>query len=252
MKIVTFNIRCDYNQDGINSFQYRKPYIIEKIKKEQPDIICFQEVLPHVSKWMKETFADYYFIGVGRNENYQDEQATIAYKKDNISLIEFRTLWLSKTPEVPGSRYENQSYCPRTCAYAIFRIEEEGTLFRVYNTHLDHEGSKARMLGLDQINKVIQEETQRANLPVILLGDFNAEPDSQEINEFVSHTDLKDITSSLPVTFHNYGQEKDYEKIDYIYISPNISCNQVEAWTDCMDKVFLSDHYPICAQLTIH
>lgn len=44
MKVVTFNIRCDYEQDEENSFCYRKPYILQKIVKESPDIICFQEV----------------------------------------------------------------------------------------------------------------------------------------------------------------------------------------------------------------
>ncbi|MDF2610868.1 MAG: hypothetical protein K0R92_2342 [Lachnospiraceae bacterium] len=250
MRIVTFNIRCDYNQDGINSFQYRKPYITEKIQKEQPDILCFQEVLPHVATWLKDTFLDYYFIGVGRNENYRDEQATIAYRKDKINLIEFETFWLSPTPTIPGSRYENQSNCPRTCAAATFQRGDTGALFRVYNTHLDHEGSKARMLGLSQIRERMEQDNNLLGLPSILLGDFNAEPDSPEMKEFHQHTDLTDVTSSLSYTFHNYGQEKDYEKIDYIYASEDIICKQVEIWAECINHVYLSDHYPICADLS--
>ncbi len=49
MKIVTFNIRCDFGQDGGNNFCFRKPLILEKLRREAPDIICFQEVLPHVA-----------------------------------------------------------------------------------------------------------------------------------------------------------------------------------------------------------
>ena len=48
LKIVTFNIRCDYGQDGPNQFCYRSGLVKRKIEAEQPDIICFQEVLPHV------------------------------------------------------------------------------------------------------------------------------------------------------------------------------------------------------------
>ena len=43
MKYVTFNIRCDFGQDGANNFIYRRPLILEKIRQEKPDIIGFQE-----------------------------------------------------------------------------------------------------------------------------------------------------------------------------------------------------------------
>ena len=31
LKLVTFNIRCDYDQDGANSFRFRKPVILKKL-----------------------------------------------------------------------------------------------------------------------------------------------------------------------------------------------------------------------------
>ena len=68
MKFVTFNIRCDYGQDGENCFENRKPLILKKIAREQPDILCFQEVLPHVALWLRENLTDYCVIGCGRGE----------------------------------------------------------------------------------------------------------------------------------------------------------------------------------------
>lgn len=41
LKLVTFNIRCDYDQDGANSFRFRKPVILKKLAEEKPDVICF-------------------------------------------------------------------------------------------------------------------------------------------------------------------------------------------------------------------
>ncbi len=38
MKFVTFNIRYDCGEDGINNFDLRKPFILKKIQKEQADI----------------------------------------------------------------------------------------------------------------------------------------------------------------------------------------------------------------------
>ena len=58
MKFVTFNIRCDFGQDGANNFIYRRPLILEKIRQEKPDIIGFQEVLPHVAAWLKENLTE--------------------------------------------------------------------------------------------------------------------------------------------------------------------------------------------------
>jgi len=65
MKLVTFNIRCDFGQDGENNFEYRKDLILKKIAQEKPDMICFQEVLPHIAKWLKENLTEYYVIGCG-------------------------------------------------------------------------------------------------------------------------------------------------------------------------------------------
>ena len=59
LKLVTFNIRCDYDQDGANSFRFRKPVILKKLAEEKPDVICFQEVLPHVAAWLKENLTEY-------------------------------------------------------------------------------------------------------------------------------------------------------------------------------------------------
>ena len=82
IKLVTFNIRCDYDQDGANSFRFRKPVILKKLAEEKPDVICFQEVLPHVAAWLKENLTEYTVVGCGRNEILEDEQMTVAFRTD--------------------------------------------------------------------------------------------------------------------------------------------------------------------------
>ena len=37
--------------------------------------------------------------------------------------------------------------------------------------------------------------------------------------------------------------------IDYIWLKGGLACDSVEKWTQCEDGVYLSDHYPVCAQL---
>ncbi len=254
MKCVTFNIRCDWGQDGNNCFEYRKPLILEKINREQPDIICFQEVLPHIAVWLKKNLTDYYVVGCGRGKTLDSEQMTIAYRKDHMNLIHMETWWLSKTPNVPGSRYEEQSDYPRTATEAVFQDMETEKVFRVVNTHLDHEGQGARRQGLMQIVKKLAEEVVWADVPTVLVGDFNAEPDSEEMAVLLENRDFVNATNDIGVTYHGYhGEESAYpgdgvtSSIDYIFLKGNWVCEAVEKWKDHKEGVYLSDHYPVCA-----
>lgn len=253
MKIVTFNIRCDFNQDGENCFCHRKDLILQKISQEKPDIIGFQEVLPHVQKWLKENLSDYYIVGCGREKDWKDEYTSIAFRKDAMELFGLDVFWLSPTPKVPASRYESQSICPRTCTAAILKPVFCDTPILVYNTHLDHESAYAREKGLSQIFHRIKEDVALYSYPYILMGDFNAEPDSEELS-LLSVSDilcLTDAAENLGITYHDYGKLKNSVKIDYLLVSPNLSIQKAELWKDTINGIFLSDHYPVSADITI-
>lgn len=248
MKLATFNIRCDYGQDGENNFCFRKPLILEKLRREEPDVICFQEVLPHVAVWLKEALEDYYVIGCGRSETLEDEQMAIAYRKDRLNLIQMETFWLSETPYTPGSRYPRQSICPRTATEAVFEDMSDKTVFRLVNTHLDHEHPEARALGLAQIlRKLTTQDRLFPGVPAVITGDMNAEPDSPEMAALRT-APYQNVTASIGVTYHGFGCGDPPCSIDYI-LTRGFACDGVEKWTDCRGGVFLSDHYPVCARL---
>ena len=44
IKVMTFNLRVEVFEDGINSFSNRKDRVLSVIKDHNPDIIGFQEV----------------------------------------------------------------------------------------------------------------------------------------------------------------------------------------------------------------
>lgn len=249
IKLATFNIRCDYNQDGINCFSNRKPLIIKKIIQEQPHVICFQEVLPHVAVWLKENLTDYYIVGCGRSSSLEDEQTSIAYQKGKYNLISMETFWLSETPSQPGSRYPQQSICPRACTEAVLQNLQTKELFRIINIHLDHEGTKARLLGLGQIFQKLKAEKGFHDIPVILAGDFNAFPDSEEMQIMKEYPRFHDMTELAGGTFHDYGNLSEPEKIDYIYAEDKLCSCGIEKWMDCSEGVYLSDHYPLCVEM---
>lgn len=220
MKLVTFNIRCDFGQDKENCFSSRKKLIAAKIRKEQPDVICFQEVLPHVAMWLKENLEGYYVIGCGRDEKLGDEQVSVAYRRDTVNLISMDTFWLSGEPHVPGSRYDCQSICPRVCTGAVFSYTGDPGkeyLFRLYNIHLDHLGGEARRLGLELILKRADREPEFPGIPVILAGDFNAEPDSPELAVLERCSAFTNVTEGIGITYHGFEPEDTPERIDHIF-----------------------------------
>lgn len=246
MKFVTFNIRCDYGQDGPNSFCFRKEAITEKWKQEAPDVICFQEVLPHTAKWMKEEWGDYYIIGCGRSQSLRDEQVPIAYKKTALNLISMDTFWLSDTPDIPGSRFGRQSICPRVCIEAVFEELSTASLFRVVNLHLDHEEETARLGGVELILNRLDHPSAFPGIPVIVAGDFNAPPHSPEVRAMEGFVDA---AAGSGGTFHDFGECGEPEKIDYLFASREIWVKGAGRYMDCQNGVYLSDHYPLWAEL---
>lgn len=247
MKLVTYNIRCDYGEDGKNNFCYRKPLLLEKLHRESPDAVCFQEVRPHVAVWLKEVLDGYYVVGCGRSTTLEDEQMTIAYRKDRLNLISLETFWLSETPWTPGSRYPRQSVCPRTASEALFEDLDARRVFRLTNVHLDHEFPEARAQGLAQLLHRTWQLFPDA--PEILVGDMNAEPDSPEMAALKT-SGYHNHTEGIGITYHGFGQAEDACSIDYI-LTKGFHCQRVERWTDQQDGVYLSDHYPVCAHLQI-
>lgn len=249
MKLVTFNIRCDYGQDGENCFVHRKDLILKTIAREAPDVLCFQEVVPHVAAWLKEALTDYYVIGCGRSETLRDEQVAIAYRRERMNLISMETFWLSETPEVPGSRYPDQSICPRTCTEALFEDLEHNTVFRLVNTHLDHVGVQSRARSFRQILEKLERETFFPQAPVIITGDFNAPPESEEMQVILDYPGYRNATENIGITFHDFGKEENAEFIDHVFLK-GCTCTRAVRWMDREGNVWLSDHYPVEVGIT--
>ena len=248
MKFVTFNIRYDCGAYGDNNFDFRKPLILRKIREEQADIICFQEVLPHVAAWLKENLDDYYVIGCGRDEDLRDEQLPIAYRKDRINLMKMYTYWLSETPMVPGSRYPGQSICPRICTEAVFEELQTRKVFRVANAHLDNAGELARREGLAQILNKVTADSFLGDVPVIVTGDFNMEPHWKEMEVLKKFPEFINITEKIGVTYHGYWKGNDQTSIDFMIVRGDIRCESLTKWTDEENGLYLSDHYPVCGE----
>ena len=248
IKVMTFNIRYDTKEDGVNSFNGRKELIKRFMDREMPDIVGFQEVLPHVRQWLCDNLDEYTVLGMGRQADYSGESVSIAYRKDKFDLVKFDQFWLSETPEVPGSRFVlDQSPCPRITVIATLVSRAEGKIFTFANTHLDHYGEYARVCGASFLMSKLAGNTGKT---FFLTGDFNAFPDSAAIKTIKGVAGVKELTDGVPedfATYHGYGKVKKNCKIDYIFTNEATSLkeNSLKIHDDKDGDVWLSDHFPI-------
>lgn len=248
LNIVSFNIRCQPYIDGINAFIHRAGYVADKILTEKPDVICFQEIVPYELDVLEKLLPNYAFYGQYNGKLDEQEGLFTAVKKDRFELAGLETVWLSPTPYVYGSRFEDASPYPRLCVMVYLREKETLKEFRVYNTHLDHRSEQARNKGLNIILEFIEDQQKKKFLPSLFMGDFNAQKDSETIkmcDRFIN------LTEDLGDTFHDFGKKTGYGQIDYIFATDGVEKIKVERWQDCHDGIYLTDHYPVSVQLEL-
>ncbi|MBO5440001.1 MAG: endonuclease/exonuclease/phosphatase family protein [Clostridia bacterium] len=252
VKIMTFNIRMDTEYDGINSFTNRFNRVLEVINKELPDVIGFQEVTDSMRDRLRRALPDYCITGCGRDKNLHGEAMMIAYRADKIELLSCDNIWLSLTPNIPGSRYGgDQSGCPRMYTTTLLKHNDTKEPFRFINTHLDHHGKNARYLGALQLVQAISQYKEK----FVLTGDFNAEPSSPEIQLITSALSYRgaiDCTDGFEPTFHAFGQLKEEEKVKIDYIFTDGKCENAYIVEDIpVNGQYYSDHFAICAYIEL-
>ncbi len=255
VKIVSFNVRCLW--DSEDGFVSRMGLIYDKIEKEQPDVVAFQEITPVILRALKQIMPGYLFVGHGRGPDYQGEGLYLALRESSMKLIGLDTFWIAPNPYDKLSRYEDQSSCPRICVGATLYHAQTGTELRVFDVHLDHRGSNAQQEGMKCVLEKVAEANRRFYAPTVILGDFNVLPENPvcQICAAWQEPPTYDITEKLPGTFHGYGSrgEAPDMKIDYIYVTKELRDQNTDTclWTERLNGHFLSDHYPVCAEFEL-
>lgn len=255
LKVMTYNIKLDYPKEGKNSWQYRKPFFINQIKFYEPDVFGVQEALPNQMKDMDSLLVDYGFVGVGRDDGKDlGEFSAIFYKKVKLQVLDSGTFWLSKTPEQVSMGWD--AVCNRVCTYAKFKIKESNQTFWMFNTHFDHVGELARKESAKLIIQKIKTFNKH-NLPIVLTGDFNLEPNSEPIKTIkLFLKDSKDMASLVfgPIgTYNGFNFEKSVtRRIDYIFLTPQIAVKKYAVLSDSWNLNYPSDHLPVLTEICLN
>lgn len=256
LTVATFNLRFASDQ-GPNAWPDRRPVMKACFQQMAADVIGTQEgVYPQ----LRDIAADapgYDWIGTGRDGGSRGEFMAIFYRKARLEPMEFDHFWLSDTPNVIAStNWGNTNR--RMTTWVRFRERKTGREFVVFNTHLDHAVVAAREKGAALIRQRIGQLTN--GLPVLLIGDFNAEPGREKTySSLVGDGFLSDAWTVATTrrndgieTFHNFkGPRQGPYRIDWILTRGPWEVPAAEVFVFSRRNQFPSDHHPVLARLKL-
>ncbi len=255
---MTFNIRNGMANDGPDAWMQRKELVVETVVTSAPDVMGTQEAWIFQIDYMNEELPAYEWVGESRRGDIPDEYCAIFYRVDDFEVLETDTFWLSDTPEVPGTKFSDTQCCPRIVTWARMKRLVDDEVFVAINTHY----------GLNNEVRVKSSELLRERLPtiaagdpVIVLGDFNATPDSEpwtlltEASPDGSYSALLDtwLEVGLPEagTFHGFSGTATGARIDWILHSPDLATTNTGIIHHNQANHWPSDHFPVFAEIEL-
>lgn len=255
LRVMSFNIRYDNPEDGPHAWQHRRELVRQVIAFHDVHLLGVQEALDEQVRQLAHELGDYDWFGVGRSDGkVAGEYAPIFYRRDRLELLEGGTFWVSETPDAPGSRGWDAAL-PRIATWARLRDRLSGEMFLAMNTHFDHVGEEARRQGARLI--VRRARGLAGELPIVLTGDFNAQPDSvayQTLTEALTDARVRSEAGHFGPegTFGSFEpQAKPAPRVDYIFLSPQIAVLREGTLAHHWDGRHASDHWPVIAEIRL-
>jgi endonuclease/exonuclease/phosphatase family metal-dependent hydrolase len=262
IKILSYNVR-QFNYIS-HSDEHPNP-IVKYILEQKADIICIQE------------------FGWSKNDGYLDRKAILKAFK-GYPYFKFtqtsNSKWLftglacfSKYPIIASHKVKYESrynasayYCIKIGEHKIdlinnhlesnkFTTDDIGVykkVFKDFNTDHLEDFNSIVIKKMDQAfiyrakqARVVHDEIMESKHDLIVVGDFNDSPIS-----YAYHTIRGDLDDAYVETGFgpgiSYNENRFYFRIDNILHSPSI-----KAYNCKVDRIRLSDHYPISCYVTI-
>ncbi|MCK5781758.1 MAG: endonuclease/exonuclease/phosphatase family protein [Flavobacteriales bacterium] len=249
--VMTYNIRNENSNDGINVWINRREKVSEVILNNKPAIVGLQEALKGQVVYLSGKIK-YKFIGKGRDDGKMSgEYSPILYDESRVELLKHGMFWLSETPSKPSLGWD--ACCKRVVTWGKFK--DNGKEFYFFNTHFDNEGQVA----IKESSKLLLYKVKEiaGDNSLIILGDFNFEPSAcsyqylvdPELNISVqdSYTHADKTNFDRPTTFRGFDvNDREREKmIDYIFYKNGIRVLEYSIDSSNNNVAYFSDHLPI-------
>jgi len=263
LKILSWNLWWKFE-----NYIERQELIFQELKSLKPDILCLQEV------WEEKDESQANMISQLLDYNY------VYGESFEVEGVKFGNAIISKFPiknhAIHSIPTDPNSYVPGFDEKKVLihcEIEYKDMILNVMCTHLNykHEQGEIRENQITFILEYISKLKTYNRLPIILCGDFNAEPDSDEIrlikglrkpiNEIVlrdawviTNPDDNGFTWSNTNPYAKKTLEYD-RRIDYIFIEKakwnglGHPKRSVIVGKNGKNGVFPSDHFGIMTHL---
>lgn len=243
VRVMSFNVRYTELERGEIVPQVVADYFPDSVGLQECSGTWYLTMMAYLSD-------NYEIVGVGRDTGIPllGESTAIMFRKDKYKLVDWGTFWLSETPDKISIGWDAKHY--RTCTWVILQNRDTGEQYAHINTHLDHVGEIAREKGVE----MILEKVSTFDMPVVVTGDFNFDSTSDSYN-FLTNGELSDVSklaenADSGCTMHDYTGRTEGTPIDFICVNEQISSVKTyKIIRDTYDGQYVSDHYPICADV---
>ena len=226
VRIVNYNIRQGF---GVSN-RWDLEAVATEIERHDPDIVVLQEV---GRGWVISGMSDQLFW-------LSQRLGMSAQFGSNVGELWGNALLTNFVARSDNHRFDNPGRVPRGVldTYVLFG----GSGVRVLAPHLDHEedGAPTR---LNQIDTVL--EVWGGDPRTLIIGDFNAEPDSAEYSRIMD-SGLRDLLLEAGSAGPTYPSDDPDERIDYAFASSDLEVVRADA-----PNSLASDHLPIVIELKV-
>jgi endonuclease/exonuclease/phosphatase family metal-dependent hydrolase len=254
--VMTYNLRFA-SPTPPHAWPDRRPMARECIRSVAPDVIGTQEGVYAQLQDLAADLPEYAWIGTGRDGGSRGEFMAVFYRRERFEPMAFEHFWLSDTPEVIASSTWGNT-CRRMVTWVRFRERPTGREFYFWNTHLDHQVEAARQKGAALIAERVR--ALKTDLPVLLVGDFNAIATQGKAYEIATQAggfgdtwfQAKERVNERLNSFHGYQPPvAESQRIDWILLRGQATVRKTEIITFARDGQTPSDHFPVAAWLSL-
>lgn len=257
MRVASYNVRVDAPEDGEDRWPHRRDDVAALLRAIDPDLVGLQETLASQLADLRERLPEYLLVGRSRGESRgPDEHVPLGYRHERFALADLSVRWLSETPAVPGSTSWDAAHA-RVATSALLHDTETDAHVGFVVTHFDHESERARVESADLVRSTVDRFDDH---PVVVVGDFNCEPDSEayrrltedreDARDLAPAADRADEREGPRATFTGFGGEGPDQTIDHAFVTDDVVVRRHAVRTDTRENGrYPSDHFPIVVDL---
>lgn len=222
--------------------------MIELVNELAPAVLATQEGLGHqLAELMEGLDERYALISQRRHDGRTEEHSAIIHDTTVVEPLEVEHRWLSDTPQVPGSVSWDHDL-PRLASLVRYRRLADGREFVLLATHFDHRSELARVRSAHQL--VDRVAALEPGLPVLVMGDFNADEESEPYAILTAGLRDSWLVADRPGprlgTFNNYGDpDPGGRRIDWILVNDAVHVDAARTVEATAGGRHPSDHLPI-------